>query len=321
MKIDNWFTGIIEDCDTINKRVRVRMFGLHSFELDSNGSAEILTSDLPWATLLLPVTVLLTNSSGISDLVGRCAFGFFRDGNDMQDAVVIGVYEGEWNQTKNAAYNPIFNQTGYSNSMPPANSYAGPINVGSNSIATSVGGGYIPFTAAHGSGLLNEFNQTLPGDSYNLAIANRIIQPALSQLSRNVTYATNPGAIAEYFKATNYPTGAAKREAWCAAFVCWSIQQSGLFDENSRPKNANAFGFDDWARQKNVSNRVALVYNPRDVKPGDIVAFSWSHVGIVTKTTPGESTFQTIEGNTGKGIIAQRNRNISSVKFAVRVVS
>lgn len=321
MKIDNWFTGIIEDCDTTNKRVRVRMFGLHSFEVDSNGSAEILTSDLPWATLLLPVTVLLTNSSSISSLIGRCAFGFFRDSADMQDAVVIGVYEGEWNQTKNAAYNPIFNQTGYSNSMPPANSYAGPINVGSNSIGVSAGGGYIPFTAAHGSGLLKEFNQTLPGNSYNQTIANRIIQPAFSQLSRNVTYATNPGAIAEYFKATNYPTGAAGREPWCAAFVCWCIQQSGLFDENSRPKNADAFGFDNWARQSNVSSRVSLEYNPRDVKPGDIVAFSWSHVGIVTKSTPSESTFQTIEGNTGDGIIAQRNRQLSSVKFVVRVVS
>jgi hypothetical protein len=321
MKIDNWFTGIIEDCDTTNKRVRVRMFGLHSFEVDSNGSAEILTSDLPWATLLLPVTVLLTNSSSISSLIGRCAFGFFRDSADMQDAVVIGVYEGEWNQTKNAAYNPIFNQTGYSNSMPPANSYAGPINVGSNSIGVSAGGGYIPFTAAHGSGLLKEFNQTLPGNSYNQTIANRIIQPAFSQLSRNVTYATNPGAISEYFKATNYPTGAASREPWCAAFVCWCIQQSGLFDENSRPKNADAFGFDNWARQSNVSSRVALEYNPRDVKPGDIVVFSWSHVGIVTKSTPGESTFQTIDGNTAGGKIAQRNRQLSSVKFVVRVVS
>lgn len=316
MKIDNWFTGIVEDYDPYHSRARVRMFGLHSFN-----ASDISTTDLPWATLLIPTTTPSAQAHNNKELLGRCVFGFFRDGDDMQDAIVIGVYEGKWNQNNNGGYNPEFNSPGYYNSMPPANSLFGTISVGANTIGSISSGGYIPLTSAHGSGLLQEFDQTLAGSGYNSSIANRIIQPALSQLGRNISYATNTGSIAEYFSATNYKNGASARAPWCAAFVCWAIKQSGLFDEDTRPKSAIAYDFDDWA--KTVKNRVALRYSPTDVQPGDIVAYSWSHVGIVTQSNAGQNTFKTIEGNTGSpGRVAERTQNLlGRVKYSVRIVS
>jgi len=321
MKIDNWFTGIIEECDVQTGRVRVRMFGLHSFQLDSTGSPEILTTDLPWSTLMLPVNIETASTPNISELIGRCAFGFFRDGDDMQDAVVIGLYGiGKWNQSQLGGFNPIVNGNGYSIANPSANQYVSTINGSSNFISSIASGGYTPLTAAHSeNGLLKSFDQTVPGNGYDSAVANRIIQPALSQLNKNISYNVNAGPIAQYFKATSYSSGASDKAPWCAAFVCWTIQQSGLFDDATRPKNARAFDFDDWARQEKVRNRVAIYYKPKDVKPGDIVVFSWSHAGDAIEPSVGY-TFKSVEGNTGAGIVAIRTRNMTSVDYSVRIV-
>jgi hypothetical protein len=320
MKIDNWFTGIIEECDPTTNRVRVRMFGLHSFQLNSSGSPEILTTDLPWASLLLPVTTQLSSSDSIQSLSGKCAFGFFRDGSDMQDAVVIGIYQGMWNQSQLGGFNPNFNSNGYNSSMPGANEYVNTINGSSNYVSGIASGGYVPLTGAHSEdGLLKSFDQTLPGNGYDSAIASRIIQPALSQLNKNISYSGNAGQIAQYFRATSYSSGASAKEPWCAAFVCWTIQQSGLFDDAIRPKNANAFGFDDWAKQEKVRNRVAVYYKPNDIKPGDIVVFSWSHVGVAIEPSVGNN-FKSVEGNTGAGIVAIRSRNMTGVAYSVRIV-
>lgn len=321
MKIDNWFTGIIEDCDNVNKRVRVRMFGLHSFESDSNGSPEILTTDLPWSTLLLPVTSTSSYTNNINDLLGSWAFGFFRDGADMQDSVVIGIYKGPQNRNSIAGFNSLFNATGYSDSVPFANSYSSQINVGANAVPASAAGGYRPITASHSdNGLLKMFNTKLPGISYDATIATRILQPALSQLNKNISYNGNSGPIAEYFRATNYSSGAADSAPWCAAFVSWSIQQSGIFNESDRPKLAKAFDFMDWAKRDSLRNRVTLILNPESVIAGDIVIFSWSHVGIVTISSV-NNQFKSIEGNTRAGIVAENTRGVSTLIAAIRIAA
>jgi hypothetical protein len=319
MKIDNWFTGIIEDCDEDNKRVRVRMFGLHSFELDSSGSPEILTTDLPWSTLLLPVTSEPSYSNSISGLLGSWAFGFFRDGDDMQDAVVIGIYKGPQNAEAIGGFNPLFNSTGYTDSMPFANSYSSQINVGANVVPASAVGGYRPITASHSdNGLLKTFKQKLPTISYDETIASRILQPALSQLNKNISYNGNSGPIAEYFRATDYPIGASKSAHWCAAFVCWVIKQSGLFDESSRPKTASANGFLEWSRNEK-DKRTEIIYNPSDMRSGDIIKFSHSHVGIVVEASNG-NTFKSIEGNTTGATIRINTQPLTRASYAIRII-
>ena len=89
-----WFTGVVEDRTDPFKvgRVRVRCLGIHT------GDKTILpTTDLPWAQVILPVT-----SPGISGLgssptflvEGSWVFGYFRDGTNCQEPLVIGSLPG-----------------------------------------------------------------------------------------------------------------------------------------------------------------------------------------------------------------------------------
>ena len=93
-----WFTGKVEDVnDTENlNRVKVRCFGFYA--------NDIAVSDLPWATVMMPVTSASVQGNGgnhhlqaeVKDNDGNITepgswvIGFFRDGPSAQDPVVIG---------------------------------------------------------------------------------------------------------------------------------------------------------------------------------------------------------------------------------------
>ena len=89
-----WFVGVVEDRldPTYTGRLRVRALGHHT------SNKEILpTADLPWASILLPVT-----SAGITGLgqspsglvEGSWVLGYFRDGDSRQEPVIIGSLPG-----------------------------------------------------------------------------------------------------------------------------------------------------------------------------------------------------------------------------------
>jgi|TARA_B100001094_G_scaffold58104_1_gene53560 hypothetical protein len=81
-----WFTGIVEDINDAENlnRVRVRCLGWYD--------ASVATSDLPWATVMMPVTsASLKGVGGNHHLeVGSWVVGFFRDGPSAQDPMVMG---------------------------------------------------------------------------------------------------------------------------------------------------------------------------------------------------------------------------------------
>ena len=81
----NWFTGIIMQRDDPAKlsRVRVRIIGWH----DAGTKVE----DLPWAEILLPINASRTLSLPAE---GEWVHGFFKDGANGQQPVVVGVYPG-----------------------------------------------------------------------------------------------------------------------------------------------------------------------------------------------------------------------------------
>jgi hypothetical protein len=81
-----WFTGKIEnitDPENLN-RVKVRCFGFYS--------EDIAIEDLPWATVMMPVTsASIQGNGGNHHLeVGSWVVGFFRDGPSAQDPMVMG---------------------------------------------------------------------------------------------------------------------------------------------------------------------------------------------------------------------------------------
>ena len=85
-----WFHGVVEDrADPLYlNRVRIRAFGYHT------PNKELLpTADLPWATIMMPTTDSGTSGVGRSPhglVEGSWVVGFFRDGTDAQDPIVLG---------------------------------------------------------------------------------------------------------------------------------------------------------------------------------------------------------------------------------------
>lgn len=85
-----WFTGVIEDINDPKEmgRVRVRCYGYHN-----DDKVEVPTEELPWATPMLPVTSASMTEVGQSAtglLQGSWVVGFFRDGPNAQDPIILG---------------------------------------------------------------------------------------------------------------------------------------------------------------------------------------------------------------------------------------
>lgn len=96
-----WFVGVVKDAAGDGNRVRVRIFGVHHIEDTENVS----DGDLPLALVLLPTTGGQTGggsgSHGLSS--GTWVFGFFADGDDCQQPVIVGVISGGTGSTDNTA--------------------------------------------------------------------------------------------------------------------------------------------------------------------------------------------------------------------------
>jgi len=104
-----WFTGVVEDRQDpqYTGRLRVRCIGFHTSD-----KAKLPTADLPWASVILPTT-----SAGISGLgsspsfmvEGTWVMGYFRDGENCQEPVILGTLPGrpaELATTSKGFYDP-----------------------------------------------------------------------------------------------------------------------------------------------------------------------------------------------------------------------
>lgn len=82
-----WWVGFVEDRKDPLKmgRCRVRCVGWHS-----DNKAQLPTSDLPWAMPSFPVN----NSNTYAPKEGDMVFGFFVDGENAQEPVMLGVLPG-----------------------------------------------------------------------------------------------------------------------------------------------------------------------------------------------------------------------------------
>ena len=83
-----WFTGVVEDRKDPLKlgRAKVRCIGYHTED-----KVELPTEALPWA---LPVVALDHNGHNVGVREGDWVFGFFRDGVQAQEPIMLGVIPG-----------------------------------------------------------------------------------------------------------------------------------------------------------------------------------------------------------------------------------
>jgi len=90
----HFFIGTVEDVLDPEKlgRVRVRMYGLHTQDLDM-----IPTADLPWAVTISPISSASIDGIGTAPvglLTGSIVIGFWLDGADMQHPAIMGSLPG-----------------------------------------------------------------------------------------------------------------------------------------------------------------------------------------------------------------------------------
>ncbi len=89
----NWFVGVVEDRNDPEKigRVKVRCVGYHT-----ENTQDIPTEDLPWASVMMPVTAGGNSGIGFSPhflIEGTWVVGFFRDPS-KQEPIIMGALPG-----------------------------------------------------------------------------------------------------------------------------------------------------------------------------------------------------------------------------------
>jgi len=90
----NWFVGVVEDRQDPQTlgRLRVRCLGYHTEDL-----IKLKTEDLPWAHVMNPITSATVSGLGQTPLgavEGTWVVGFFQDGADAQQPIIIGTLPG-----------------------------------------------------------------------------------------------------------------------------------------------------------------------------------------------------------------------------------
>lgn len=137
---------------------------------------------------------------------------------------------------------------------------------------------------------------------------------------REVPANSNRGKRVEEYQAATWLTGTGW--PWCAAFICWGILELEKTHPLpfKRPQTGGAWDFENWAKLQGVKR-----FKPRGkIKAGDIVIFTFSHIGLAIEDEKGGSV-KTIEGNTdasgsreGGGVYI-KSRPVSSIRSHIRL--
>lgn len=151
----NWFVGVVEDrSDPLEQgRVRVRVVGVHPFSKIQGDVVGIPVEDLPWMSVVLPVTSATV--SGVSGAVtgvlpGSSVFGIWLD-KYKTNGIVLGTYSGNQKNIPNS-------EEGFSD---PSGAY--PETTGSDSNSLNSGGSYGDASGPNNTQNGNSQTGILPG--------------------------------------------------------------------------------------------------------------------------------------------------------------
>ncbi len=156
----------------------------------------------------------------------------------------------------------------------------------------------------------------------------RLVLTALAEVGVKETGTSNRGPrVDEYQRATWLDQK--DWGAWCAAFVCWVVRGAMTLEKIKetdgfhRPRTAGAWDFERWSLEQDYTTKTAKPAG-RDIKRGDIVIFTFSHIGIATSAPDADGNFHTVEGNSNSqgsrtgGMVCANTRNINLVRSRIR---
>mgnify|MGYP000891856331 CR=1 FL=1 len=159
-----------------------------------------------------------------------------------------------------------------------------------------------------------------------MRFAQRLVELAKKEVGVEEIGGTNCGPRVNQYKAATWlPPDQAW--PWCAAFIDWlvmrAMEDSGKEFTFQRPRTAGAWDLENWSMKQDGSTWTKLNPQASDIAPGDIVIFTFSHVGLAIET-PAKGMVETIEGNTdGNGSrdgggVWRKQRKLSLIRSRIR---
>lgn len=161
-----------------------------------------------------------------------------------------------------------------------------------------------------------------------MKLAPHIVRIARAEVGVEEINGSNCGPrVNEYKAATWLP--AEKPWPWCAAFVCWVVREAmkaaGVAETATfkRPRTAGAWDFENWSQAQDRSTWT-LKPHRGDIQPGDIVIFTFSHIGIAVSAPDRNGMVRTVEGNTDAagsregGGVFEKVRSMSKIRSRIR---
>lgn len=247
-----WFFGTAEDTSSDPLRlgrVRVRATGFHP-------SADVLPSEqLPYALVL--------NGGAAKINSGQMVFGFFLDGEEAQQPIIMGVVGGATSSV----------ETPFSTSH-----FAG-------------------YTSGLSSGATETTPESRPVGGECPKIQKGLIETARAYNGYNEN--KDKACLMELFKSQTGQTADPSVTRWCGYFVGAVVRSQGYPIPSGFPSvstwRSNSYGTTIWQRGTKESKLDAA-----NIQPGDIAVFLWKagqHVAIVTKAGLGGNRVHVIGGN------------------------
>ena len=159
-----------------------------------------------------------------------------------------------------------------------------------------------------------------------MKLAPRLVELALKEVGTEEIRNTNCGERVNFYKSATW-LDPLQSWPWCAAFIDWlvwtAMDETKKFYSFERPRTAGAWDLQNWSMKQDGSTDTKLNPQAKDIEAGDIVIFTFSHVGLAIGS-PVKGIVPTIEGNTdGNGSrdgggVWKKQRKISLIKTRIR---
>ncbi len=155
-------------------------------------------------------------------------------------------------------------------------------------------------------------------------LAQKLVTLAKNEIGVEEVDGTNCGPRVNEYKAATW-LSATQSWPWCAAFICWLFKEAmknGTYSF-ARPQTAGAWDFENWCRSQDKSVVLKKPHN-NDIIAGDIVIFTFSHIGLAISAPDKQGYVTTIEGNTDGagsregGAVLQKKRHVSQIRSVIR---